>query len=151
VNFIKAGLLVILLSAALPFAQACQVSVLPVSFGSFDNLNNPVDANGQVSVQQCAAPTLVMIHLDAGSHSNGLFQPRKMATAAGQMLNYNLYLDTARVLVWGDGTGATQIVSGTAGGAANLPLDMPIYGRIASGQFGSVGVYNDQITVTVIW
>jgi len=140
-----------LLSAAVPLAQACQVSVLPVSFGSFDNLNNPVDANGQVSVTQCTAPTLVTVHLDAGSHSTGLFQPRKITTAAGQMLNYNLYLDSARVLVWGDGTGGTQVVSGTTGGIAALPLDMPIYGRIASGQFGSVGVYNDQITVTVIW
>lgn len=143
--------MVLMLLAATPFAEACQVSVLPVSFGAFDNLNNPVDANGQVSVT-CTVPTIVTIHLDAGSHSNGLFQPRKIATTAGQTLNYNLYLDSARVLVWGDGTGATQMVTGTTGGiAVATPLTAVIYGRIASGQLGSVGIYGDAVTVTVIW
>jgi len=142
--------MILMLLSVVPFAEACQVSVLPVGFGAFDNLNNPVDANGQVTVT-CTILTPVTIHLDAGSHSNGLFLSRKMANTAGQTLNYNLYLDSARVLVWGDGTGGTQVVTGTTGGVAALPLHVPVYGRIASGQLGSVGTYSDSIIVTVIW
>lgn len=148
-TFARASLMILLLATS-PLAEACQVSVTGVSFGAFDNLNNPVDADGRVDVQ-CTMPTLVTVQLDAGSHSNGLFQPRKLSTATGQTLNYNLYLDTARVLVWGDGTAATQVVSGTTGGVAFIPLKLPVYGRIASGQFGHVGSYSDAITVTVIW
>jgi len=146
----KAGWMSLMLMVAMPLAVACQVSVVAVSFGSFDNLNNPVDANGLVSVQ-CTVPTPVSIQLDAGIHASGVFQQRKLSTVSGQTLNYNLYLDTAHVLVWGDGTGGTQVVSGMTGGIAAIPLDQPVYGRIASGQRGSVGVYSDAITVTVIW
>jgi len=149
-KYAKAGLMMVILLAAIPFANACQINIVAVNFGSFDNLNNPLDANGLVSIQ-CPAPTLVTIQLDAGSHSNGIFQQRKLSTASGRTLNYNLYQDTAHVLVWGDGTGGSQVVRGKVSGRSVNALERPIYGRILSGQLGSVGIYADAVTVTVIW
>lgn len=144
---IKFILLVVGLCFTTSVWAQCFINVIPVNFGSFDNLNAPVDANGQVGVR-CDLPAQVSIQLDAGVNSTGLFQQRKLSASVSQKLNYNLYVDSARVLVWGDGTGGTQTVSGTAG--SNW-LNFPIYGRINSGQTGSVGTYVDTITVSVIW
>ena len=55
------------------------------------------------------------------------------------------------MLIWGDGTGSTQVVNGVASGKRVNQFIAPIYGRIANGQLGTVGVYTDTITVSVIW
>ena len=65
-------------------------------------------------------------------------------------LNYNLYADLTRLLVWGDGSAGTVKVSNTylitlLGVTANHS----VYGRIASRQNVAVGAYTDTITATV--
>jgi len=87
VKFIKAAFLLFLTLALVPVANAqCQVNIIPVTFGSLDNLNVPVDSNGQVSVT-CSLPTTVAIQLDAGANSNGLFLSRKLCAGVAKTLN----------------------------------------------------------------
>jgi len=153
VKFSKITLMAMALLVVTPAwgaAKNCKVTVLAVNFGLFDNLNFPVDANGQVAVG-CAQTGPVTIQIDAGQNSNNSFQPRRMSAAAGQTLNYNLYVDSARTVVWGDGlTGSTQTVVITSG-KNNAPATYPIYGRIFSGQAATLGVYSDNIIVSVIY
>ena len=75
------------------------------------------------------------------------FNPRRMLKGA-EALTYNLYRDAARTTIWGDGTGGTQIYSVIVTPPAR-PVDVPIYGRIPSGQDVTAGTYSNTITATI--
>jgi spore coat protein U-like protein len=64
-----------------------------------------------------------------------------------QRLNYNLYLDTTRAIIWGDGTGNTQVYvnSSTPGSLVTVT----IYGHIPARQDVSAGVYTSTVTAVV--
>jgi spore coat protein U-like protein len=65
-----------------------------------------------------------------------------------ERLLYNLYLDAARTIVWGDGTGGSQtgpmVTTRGAGGTTTAY----VFGRIPAGQDVAAGVYGDTIRVT---
>jgi spore coat protein U-like protein len=64
-------------------------------------------------------------------------------TAGTADLDYNLYSDAARLIVWGDGVSASDV------SASGTSVDLPIYGRIPARQNVKAGVYVDTITITV--
>ena len=57
----------------------------------------------------------MQIQLDKGGAPT--FTPRQMRRS-GEILSYNLYLDSTRSTIWGDGTGGTQAYT-----RANPPLN----------------------------
>jgi spore coat protein U-like protein len=63
-------------------------------------------------------------------------------------LGYNLYLDAARILVWGDGTGGTSR-HGPVAPQLGVPNTLTIYGRIPARQTSPVGAYTDTVTATI--
>ena len=65
-----------------------------------------------------------------------------------EALNYNLYLDTARTIIWGDGTAGTQTYF-IKNPPNNQDVAVPVYGRIPTGQSVSKGTYTSTITVTL--
>ncbi len=58
-------------------------------------------------------------------------------------LAYNIYLDAARTVVWGDGAGGTQTLE-----VQNGDRSVSFYGRISAGQDVAAGPYSDAIVVT---
>jgi len=65
-------------------------------------------------------------------------------------LAYNLYTDSARTSVWGDGSSGTAKVSdGYLLGLFTVAKDYPVYGRIPELQNAAVGSYLDTVVVTV--
>jgi len=69
-------------------------------------------------------------------------------SGGGDTLNYNLYRDSARAEVWGDGAGNTYVQTGIGtGGTAHLI----VYGSIPAGQNVRAGLYSDAVTVIVEW
>jgi spore coat protein U-like protein len=72
-----------------------------------------------------------------------------MRSSAGDFsLDYNLYRDSARTEVWGDGTGSTAIHAGVGTG---IPVQFNLYGRISGRQNVRADIYNDSVIVTVEW
>jgi spore coat protein U-like protein len=70
--------------------------------------------------------------------------------AATATLDYQLYVNTARTTVWGDGTGGTATVQdGYLLGVGSETRSYPVLGRIPGGQNVPVGSYADSIVVTV--
>jgi len=139
--------LALLVAPLRPAYAACSISATAVSFGSYNVFaSTPLDSTGSVTYQCTPLGLTITITLDRGSASS--FNPRRMLRG-GQALTYNLYLDPARVLIWGDGTGGTQTYSALIG----LPLNVvvPVYGRIPPGQDVAVGAYADTITVTILF
>jgi spore coat protein U-like protein len=141
--------ILVLASAGEALAQGCSVSVVPVSFGGYDSsVPSPLEATGGVDIT-CDSGIPYTLRLDPGQNSGGGFNPRRLgATVSTDTLNYNLYRDSSRVEVWGDGTSSTFVRQGVGSGAME---NLIIYGRIPGGQIVRGGLYTDAVTVTVEW
>jgi spore coat protein U-like protein len=128
-------------------AQAqCRVSVdASVAFGPYDVFGTDhVETMGQIS-WRCpgGSPRAVQITITRGS--NGDATSRRLAQG-GEFLRYDLYLDAARTLVWGDGTYGGSYTAVNPGGGW-IPLT--IYARIPKSQDVAVGTYTDSVTVVI--
>lgn len=142
-------------------AEDCTVSSTPVAFGAYDPVEQiaPLDGSGQVTVDCRGSGLSFVASLSPGA--TGSYAQRQM-TAGAETLGYNLYLDAARTIVFGDGNGGTQTLQCTTGvtasgctgsnpGGANRRAAWPIYGRIPAGQNVAAGLYSDTLQVTIVF
>lgn len=134
---------------------SCSVTADPLDFGTYNPIDSSnVDATGNLSVRCGALIAGVNISyevtLSAGASGN---QTARTMSNGSSTMAYNLYTNSSRTIVWGDGNGGTGTI--TNGYFLNLIFprtdDFPIYGRIPSGQNAEVGTYTDTITATVIF
>jgi spore coat protein U-like protein len=142
---------------------ACTVtSSTGVAFGDYDPTSAaPLLSQGSITVD-CTGNQTVTMTLTAG---NGPYATRYMKSAANPasgFLYYNLYLDSARTIIFGDGTGGSSVAdcrSGSASpnglcgfanpsGSSRLAIQT-IYGRINASQDVGVGDFTDTLTYTV--
>lgn len=126
--------------------NSCTVTGTTLNFGAaIDPLatSTPVDATSTLSVT-CTNTTPYSISLNAGSNGSG-FSSRAMKSGT-HALAYQLYLDSGRSSVWGDGTSGSSTFSGTGTGS---PQALSIYGRIPSLANVVPGSYADTVTVTI--
>ena len=120
-----------------------------VNFGAYNPLDRAsVDSTGSVSFRCTGvqATDLVQVQLGRGSASSTI--PRSMQYRAAR-LEYNLYLDAQRSLVWGDGTGGTSFYSRRP--PEGVTVSLPVYGRIPAQQQVIAGPYTDLVVVTVLF
>jgi spore coat protein U domain-containing protein, fimbrial subunit CupE1/2/3/6 len=123
-------------------AASCSVTVVGVAFADYDVFKKgATNTTGKVKVH-CGASLSYTIALSAGT---GTFASRLM-TSGGYDLQYNLFTDSQRVTVWGDGTSGSVTVSATDTGATYT-----VYARIPARQNVPVGSYSDTVTVTVTY
>lgn len=124
---------------------ACSISTTGVSFGPYNVFDTaPADSTGSVRYQCTGSVGILTISLGPGS--GGTYQPRRMVSGTNT-LNYNLYLDAARVLLWGDGSGGTSWF--TAAAASGKAVTVTVFGRIPAAQDVAAGTYTDTIVVTI--
>jgi len=129
--------------------SSCSVSGTSLNFGaSIDPLATatPLDATSTLSVV-CTNTTPYTVALNAGVNAGGAsnFSTRKMKSGSNT-LGYQLYLDSGRSSVWGDGTASSSTSAGTGTGSAQT---LTIYGRLPSLANVVPGSYTDTVTVTV--
>ena len=123
-------------------AQACNMNVTAVNFGSYDVFSNATsDSTGNIGVN-CPSGFGYTIGLSAGS---GTYEQRGMSSGFNT-LNYNLYTAANRALVWGDATYDSAIVSGIGSGQS---VNHVVYGRIPPNQNVPAGNYSDTINVMI--
>jgi spore coat protein U-like protein len=137
-----AGLAFLLISAftAPSLLADCTVSASGVVFGSYD-VFNPASLDGVGNVNVNCDPVIgFTVKLSAGG---GSYSQREMSGTGG-VLDYNLYTNASRSIVWGDGAGGTGVGGGTGGN-----VNLSVYGRIPAGQNLPAGSYGDTIVVTV--
>lgn len=120
-----------------------------VDFGLYNALQGDHDATG--TIEFTCLPDLLIgltvpytVSISPGTGSGGSFSPRQLVFG-GDALNYNLYSDLLRTVVWGDGTLGTGTVSGQCVGACSVL----VFGRIFGGQTGAAGAYSDSVVVTI--
>jgi spore coat protein U-like protein len=159
-------LLALLLATPLPGRAAnCTVSVPtgPLAFGSYDPVTThaslPLDSSGQIRVN-CQAPDIQVFvaQLSSGAGGSG-YSPRRMQLGA-ERLDYNVYTNAARTVVFGNGSGGTVTVTcttGVTGGGCTgsnpagptRRATLPFYGRIPAAQDAAIGSYSDILTVRI--
>lgn len=133
-------------------AQAITCSVVdttPVSFGAYDVFStSPVDTAGDVTLHCTSVGTTDVIVVEMSEGGGASFAPRALAKAGGGELEYNLYQNAGRSIVWGDGSGSTSVL-----GPYTPPDDaddtLTIYGRVPANQDVESGTYSDTVTVTI--
>ena len=124
--------------------QKCMVEAVAINFGAYNASSSfPLDSQGYITVK-CSSPTPVSVKLDPGQNSKRRFNPRKMRSKEDLLL-YNLYVDAACTMVWGDGTSSTFTMRGTGND------QFVVYGRIPAEQNVEPGHYTDVVTVIVEW
>ncbi|MFZ6719035.1 Csu type fimbrial protein [Undibacterium sp. Ji49W] len=135
-------------------ALTCTVSTLPVTFSTYDPLSNtPSDISGTVTVTCNALVSILVsysVKLNAGL--TGTIGSRIMTNGSSQM-TYQLYSDSGRTTVWGDGTASSTVVND--GYLLNVVVPVirnySVYGRIAAKQNVKAGAYLDTVTILLTY
>ncbi|HLJ73439.1 MAG TPA: spore coat U domain-containing protein, partial [Thermoanaerobaculia bacterium] len=99
----------------------------------------------------CTPPATALMTITTGG--SGTFNPRHMSKAGGTMA-YNLYMDAANSIIWGDGTSGTQYLtfSATPGNKDYPPTGTAaIYATIPAGLNVAPGTYTDTVNVILNW
>jgi spore coat protein U-like protein len=127
-------------------ATSCSfTSLSPVSFGAYNVFSKFPNNNGVGSItilcQSGGGPSFV-VKLSTGQ---GNSYASRVMVSGGNRLNYNLYTSAARTVVWGDGTGGSNVMTA----AKRSTTVLSVFGQIPAGQDATVGTYVDNVTVTV--
>ena len=122
--------------------HACTLNVTGVNFGSYDVFSNAaLDSTGNIDVN-CPSGVGYSIALSEGGGRHA----QRVMSSGGHRLNYNLYTEANRGVVWGDATSGTARVSGTGIGVS---VNHAVYGRIPARQNVDAGSYSDIIIVAL--
>lgn len=126
----------------------CTVSTVPVAFGNYDpvvaNAVAPLDASGTINVY-CTPGTAATVSL--GNGLNFAAGSRRMAGPPTSFLNYQLYRNPARTLLWS--TTPNTVTGTSASKLTPISGGMIVYGRIPAAQDPLVGAYADTVQATV--
>lgn len=130
-------------------SSSCSVSSTGLAFGIYDTESgNNDDVTGTITVTCGSSGVNVSVALSAGS---GSYTTRTLKNGTSAM-NYNIYTDTNRSTVWGDGTGSTSTRSGTTSSGNPKKVDLTMYGRVPPNQYSVVpGSFTDTVNITVTY
>lgn len=128
-------------SVSAQVVPSCELVVSPLAFGIVSSsLTQPKDAAASITVR-CTSDTNYSVALGGGQSNDPANRILRNGT---ETLSYGLYRDAARSALWGETSGTTAAGYGT--GTDNV---FTVYGRIHAGQNAFVGVYTDNVVVTV--
>ena len=133
-------------------AMSCSISTTDISFGAYDAVGahaaTPLMATGGVS-STCTTGASGNIKISQGLNphagSNDNIPIRRMVAAgdAASFLDYEVFSNSGRSVVWENGTGLPYTGTGSA-----VPLT--VYGSVAAAQTSAVsGSYSDTVTVSI--
>jgi spore coat protein U-like protein len=133
-------------------AAGCSVAASSLLFGPYDTLSFvPVDSVGTVTVSCSGNPgEAVSYRIGVSAGGSGSSSARRLRGPGAWALDYNLFTNGARTLVWGDGAAGSLAVTDTlslTGGAQQR--SHPVYGRIFPRQNVAPGAYTDTLVVTL--
>jgi spore coat protein U-like protein len=130
-------------------APGCSFAVIDtLDFGSYDDASSSASLTTATFRVKCKGVGNDAVTLAAGPSGNtGDFLDRRLRGPGGSDLTYQVYINAARTVVWGDGTRDTSPAVVLTPGANK---DFTVYGEIPPGQYGDVGEYADSIVVTVM-
>lgn len=115
-----------------------------IDFGTRGLLVSNYDTTAIVK-PRCTNTTPYQLGLNNGLNASG--STRRMKSAAGNHVSYELYRDNGYSQRWGN-TQGSDTVAGTGTGSAQ---NVTIYGRVAPQPTPRAGAYSDTVTVTIYY
>lgn len=150
----RRGLLVVWVAMTLSFGAATAkaatcgfTAVAGLSFGVYDVFGGNLDTAGSIAYQCTSVLPGDTVTIDFNIGGAPSYFPRQMQSGVNR-LDYNIYLDAARLTVWGDGTGGSSRL-GPVVPVDGVTVTVPTFGRIPASQDAVVGTYTDTIIVTM--
>jgi spore coat protein U-like protein len=137
-------------SASAHALMSCAVmSVTGVGFGPYDPQDaTPVDSTGSISYRCTDVGPGDAVEIRIGRGNSSRFVPRSMIQGNAR-LEYNLFVDAARTVVWGDGTGGTAVYTRRVPDGTIVAV--PVFGRLPPRQNVVSGDYSDLVVITVLF
>ncbi len=136
----------LIVAAPAQAALNCRISTPTLAFGIYTaGTTQNLDTSADVQLRCQGGTGLVSIALSAGNSGN--MEDRHMVSGGGT-LDYNAYLNAARTIIWGDGSGATSVVTRIMTLPRRTVFTIPVYGRIFADQSPTPGAYSDSVVVT---
>jgi spore coat protein U-like protein len=127
----------------------CLVQAADMAFPDYD-ASTAVNATSKIDVR-CTNGTQFKVLLGKGL--NGDFTTTRLMANGADTLEYNLYTDSARTIVWDDNESGSAFNVGTGAGMANASTQSyTVYGRVpnsANNKNAKPQTYDDTIDVTV--
>jgi spore coat protein U-like protein len=157
------GVLALSLLGSPDLAQAgadCSVEATGVAFGVYDPfVTTPDDAAGTITVTCVYVPpgtTNVSYSVTLSPGMNSANALARQMAAGTPRLNYNVFDDSARSAVWGNGLGGTVLATGamTVGpgvGNGTRTATHTVYGRIPALQDALPGNYLDTLVLSLTY
>jgi spore coat protein U-like protein len=134
---------------------SCSLTATPLVFGNYVPFSSrPADFTATVTVT-CTTSGAAPVPLQASIAVIGKGGPSGRRLSNGvYALRYQLYLDPARTMPLGDGSGGGDVISMSSVVSYNAPFRraFAVYGRILARQSGAtVGHYVDRITAILTY
>jgi len=135
-------------------AQAinCTWDVVPtnINFGAYSAFSSSAVTATSAFQFTCTPPATATMTLSRGTSAS--FNPRIMTrtTLPAITMNYNLFMDAANTIIWGDGTSGTQFLT-FASTPGLKTYTGTIYATIPAGLNVGPGTYTDTVQVTLDW
>jgi len=127
-------------------AASCTVnSAATLDFPIGDALAAHIDQTSAISIE-CSGTTPYSIGLGAGAGAGATAAVRKL-TGPAASVDYALYRDGARTMLWGDTVG----IDAEAATCGRVAQTHTLYGRVTPQPTPVPGTYTDTITVTVTY
>ena len=126
----------------------CDITASPLDFGVYTTQTASPKLGTTLLRATCTPGTTYQIGLTEGTTSGATTAQRKLVGASNATLNYQLYSDSARSVVWGN-TQGVDTVTGIPG--TGLKQDYTVYGSIPPSQPANAEEYGDTITVRIYY
>jgi spore coat protein U-like protein len=143
--------IVAILTSSAAHALNCKWDIVPanINFGLYSAFGASVAANSAFQFT-CTPPAIGLVTLSKGAANS--YTPRSMprTTPPAATLDYNLYMDAAHSITWGDGTSGTQYLTFPST-PTNKTFAGSIFGYIPAGLDVAPGTYTDTIQATLDW
>ncbi|MGE3930628.1 MAG: spore coat protein U domain-containing protein [Hyphomonadaceae bacterium] len=132
---------------------SCTVSATDMAFG---NVTPGVEAGATADVSiHCTglAELFPSIGAKIGPGAHGALAARKMQSAGGAQLTYNIYDAPASSTILGEGAGGYPMLTLSGGilGLGQWQVTGHLYGRMTPPLDAQAGAYSDTVTVRIDW
>jgi len=135
------------------FGCVCNVSATTLDFQDLNPLDGAQTAEGEVTVDCTGLAELfpsMAVRMQSGAH--GTISARKMRSAAGDLLDYNLYTTTQYNTIWGNGTtGVAATLSGGLLAIGHWTATRSVYGVVTPTIATKPGSYTDTVVIRIDW
>jgi len=134
-------------TAAPRTGESCRLNTRPLDFGAFED-GSPsavlTTATIDLTCRGIGESTVAIVTAGPSAVSGG-YQSRQLSRGDSR-LQYQVYINPSRTIVWGDGTQDTQpmVVPGPS-----VNRSFTVYGGLFQNQSGEVGRYSDVLRITV--